>query len=398
MLQGKKIVLGVSGSVAAYKAVYLTRLLTDANATVWPVLTAGASRFVGPLSFTVLSRNRTVTDLWSASGGGEIGHVELAHNADAVVIAPATADFIARLAAGRADDPLCALALATRAPRLLAPAMETHMWDHPATQAHLHALEARGWRLAEPVPGPLASGRQGAGRLAEPEALLEAVMALLCPQDLLGETVLVTAGPTRERLDPARFLSNPSTGKMGYAIAREARRRGAHVELISGPTALPAPPGVALTRITSTDELLAACQAKLDGSSALVMAAAPADFRPMAPLAHKQKKEGAPLTLALERTPDVLVTLQARQGRRVVVGFAAETEDLLAHGEAKLRRKDCDLLVANRIDAPDTGFGADTNGGYLLFRDRPPRELPVAPKGVIATTVVSEVAALLQQR
>ncbi|HET6345834.1 MAG TPA: bifunctional phosphopantothenoylcysteine decarboxylase/phosphopantothenate--cysteine ligase CoaBC, partial [Myxococcota bacterium] len=349
MLQGKKIVLGVSGSVAAYKAVYLTRLLTDANATVWPVLTAGASRFVGPLSFTVLSRNRCVTDLWNASGGGEISHVELAHTADAVVIAPATADLLARLAAGRADDPLCALALATRAPRLLAPAMETHMWEHPATQAHLHALEARGWRVAAPAPGALASGRQGTGRLADPEELLEAVTGLLRPQDLLGETVLVTAGPTQERLDPARFLSNPSTGKMGYAIAREARRRGAHVELISGPTALPAPPGVVLTRILSTDELLAACLAKLGPASALVMAAAPADFRPAAPLAHKQKKEGAPLTLALERTPDVLTTLKARQGRRVVVGFAAETEDLLAHGEDKLRRKDCDLLVANRI-------------------------------------------------
>lgn len=394
MLKGKNIAVGVAGSIAAYKALYLTRRLREAGAEVWPVMTRHAQRFVGPLSFAALAGRRPVVDLWAQAEGGEIGHVELAHRVDALVVAPASADLMARLAEGRADEPLTALALTCRAVRLLVPAMEHHMWEHPATQAHAQGLRAAGWHILEPHAGPLASGRQGHGRMAEPEDIVAYLHGLLGPKDLAGEHVVVTAGPTREALDPARFLSNPSTGKMGFALAQRALWRGAQVHLIAGPTQLTAPAGVQHTPIVTTDELLVACQAAVPTCTLLLMAAAPADFKPRETHPHKVKKTDTVPPLELVRTPDVLATLRARTPKRRVVGFAAETEKLLEHGAAKLLAKDLDMLVANDIGGKGTGFGTDTNAGWLLFRDRAPQALPLMDKGAMADAILDALSTL----
>ena len=402
-LHDKQVVLGVCGSIAAYKSVYLTRLLVGAGAQVWPVLSPGASRFVAPLSFAALAGRRPVTDLWEQAQGGEIGHVELAHRAHAVVLAPLTANSLARLSQGLADDPLSALVLATRAPLVLAPAMESGMWDNPATQENLARLLARGARLVPPQPGALASGRSGMGRMAEPAQIMEAVEAALLPQDLRGEHVLVTAGPTREAFDPARYISNPSTGKMGFALARAAWARGAaHVHLIAGPTALQAPSGQGMqtTRVTSTQDMLEACQAALPPSTLLLMAAAPADYRPLGYSPDKLKKQasGAALTLALESTPDILTTLKPRTAQRMVVGFAAETGQVVQHGQDKLQRKNLDMLLANQVGSAGTGFASDTNAGWLLRPDTEPLTLPLMSKAALAHVLLDYVVAERRRR
>lgn len=397
-IRGKQLLLGVSGSVAAYKALYLTRLCVEAGAEVWPVLTPSAARFIGPLSFAALSGHRPVTDLWSPAEAGEIGHVELAHRVDLLVLAPATADLLARLAAGRADDPLCAIALATPAPWLVAPAMESGMWTSPATQAHVEALRRRGARFVEPTEGELASGRSGVGRLAEPEVIFEAILEALGPADLTGERVLVSAGPTREAFDPARFVSNASSGKMGYALARAAKLRGAQVHLVSGPTQLAPPAGVAFTPVETTGEMLEACRGALDWSTVLVMAAAPCDFKPAQRAEHKLKKTDEPLTVALERTPDVLQSLRARSRERLVVGFAAESRDVLTYARDKLVAKDLDLIVANDITEPGAGFATDTNRVDLLDRDGTHTPLPRLGKEAVAHAILDRVAALRRNR
>ncbi len=388
MLKDKHIVLGVSGSIAAYKAVPLARSYLAARAEVWSMLTTAATRFVGPLTFSALTGKRVVLDMWSAAEAGEIGHVELAHRADALVLAPATADLIARIAKGRADDHVTAVALATRAPILIAPAMEEGMWQNPATQENVRALRARGVTIVPPGEGPLASGRSGVGRLADPEEIFEATLALLTPQDLAGRRVVVTAGPTREAFDPARFVSNASSGKMGYAIATVARRRGASVTLISGPTALPPPPGVELLRVTTTAEMLEACQSALTGAWALIMAAAPADYRPATSLAHKHKKSpNERLEVVFESTPDILRTLDPRAAGVLAVGFAAESRDLIANARSKLTAKNLDLIVANDITRADAGFACDTNAITILDRDDALTELPVLPKQSAASAI-----------
>jgi phosphopantothenoylcysteine decarboxylase/phosphopantothenate--cysteine ligase len=398
MLSGKQLLLGVSGSIAAYKAVYLARLFVEAGAEVWPILTAAATRFVGPMTFAALTRHRPVVDMWSAAEAGEISHVELAHRAEVLVLAPATADLLARLDLGRADDPLAAVALATRAPWVVAPAMESGMWQNPATQAHVNALTARGARFVMPRVGHLASGAQGVGRMAEPDEILEAVLDTLSPHDLRGQKILVTAGPTREPLDPVRFLSNPSSGKMGYAVARAARRRGAEVHLVTGPTSLPVPSGVTVTRVTTTAELAAACEQVFPQASVLIMAAAPADFRPVTAQATKTPKPKARFDLALEPTVDVLRTLAPSRGGRVVVGFAAETDDVAAKAQAKLVAKDLDLIVANDVSRPDAGFGVDTNVVTLIDRDGVATALPPLSKDAVADQILDRVVALLAAR
>lgn len=394
-LRGKHVVLGVSGSIAAYKAVYLLRLLTERHAVVWPVLTRGAARFVGALSFSALAGRRAVCDLWSAAEAGEIGHVELAHRAEVLVLAPASADLLNRLAAGRADDPLCAIALATDAPWVVAPAMESGMWQHPGTQASVSVLRARGAHILTPDAGALASGRAGEGRLVEPEAIVEATLTAITPQDLAGRRVLVTAGPTREPLDPARFLSNASSGKMGYAVARVARRRGARVTLVSGPTTLTPPPGVTIVPATSTEAMLQACQQHVSGADVWVMAAAPADFAPAAYSSTKHKKsDDAPApTVPLRRTPDILKTVNARSQGVVVVGFAAESHDLVANAQTKLQAKNLDLVVANDITRDDSGFGTDTNAVTLVSRDEV-TELALMSKEALASEILDRVVAL----
>ena len=297
MLKGKTIGLCVTGSIAAYKAIYLLRLLTEAGADVRTAMTRGATRFVGPMSFSSLSGHRTITDMWSAAENGEIGHVEMAHTIDALVVAPATADTLARLAQGRANDPVCAAALSTQAPLVICPAMEDGMWKHPATQSNVRLLKERGACILSPQAGALASGRTGSGRMVEPDSIVAKLKSLLGPNDLAGVHYLVTAGPTREHLDPARFISNPSTGRMGIAIAEAARDRGAKVTLILGPTALAAPDGVDVHHIQSTQDMLEACKGHFNQSDVWIMAAAPADYRPARQHEHKMKKPGPALNI-----------------------------------------------------------------------------------------------------
>ena len=395
MLKDKTIVLGVSGSIAAYKSLFLTRLLRERRARVLPVLTKSASRFVGALSFSALAQTRAVTDLWAPAQAGEIGHVEWAHEADLMVIAPATANTLARLSLGLADDPLTAIALATKAPLLVAPAMEDGMWNHPATVQHINALQARGGLLAEPQAGHLASGRTGQGRMMEPESLLELIEAALSPADLSGLSFVVTAGPTQEPLDPVRFLSNYSSGKMGYAIARRAHQRGATVHLISGPSSLSPPTGVHTTHIQTTREMLEAVKSALPQSTTLVMAAAPADYRPESVSPQKLKKTGAPGSINLQPNPDILTTLLQERAHCFTVGFAAESCDLLQNAQNKLLSKNLDLIVANDITAPNAGFGGDTNTVTLLSPQRSSIQLPTLSKDEVADKILDEI---LQQQ
>ncbi len=400
MLYEKTVVLGVSGSIAAYKAVYLTRLLLEARARVYPMLTPSAQRFVGALTFSSLTGHRAVTDLWQQAEAGEIGHVEWAHEADVLVLAPATADLIARLAIGRADSPLAAVALATKAPWVVAPAMETGMWQNAATQAHVATLRDRGVRIVGPQEGALASGREGIGRMAEPVDIFAATAAAVAPQDLIGQTILVTAGPTREGFDPVRFVSNASSGKMGYALAREAQRRGAEVILVTGPTHLRAPEGMRVLPVVTTDEMLAACRNNLKESSVVVMAAAPADYRPHSFSAVKTKKAAgvAPFQTEMENTPDILTELNARKDGRVVVGFAAETGAVTEKARAKLKAKDLDMIVANDVTLPDAGFAVDTNAVEIIERDGSQTNLPVMSKDAVAAEILDRVAALVDAR
>lgn len=396
MLRQRAIVLGVSGSIAAYKALLLMRLCQGAGAEVRAVLTRSAMRFVAPLSFSAISGHPTITDMWTAAEAGEVSHVETAHLADVLVLAPATADLIARLAVGRADDPLTAIALATTAPWVVAPAMETGMWRNPATASNVETLRSRGARIVEPDSGFLASGRQGAGRMAEPKEIVEAVAAALTPQNLTGQRVVVTAGPTREAIDPVRFLSNGSSGKMGYAVARQARRRGADVCLVSGPTALAPPRDVELIPVTTSEQMLAACAAAVPGATTLIMAAAPADFRPAEFCATKLKKAGreSGMTLHLDRTADILERLKSRTAGTTVVGFAAETDNLVQHAHEKLQRKGLDLIVANDITRSDAGFAADTNEVVLIDRNGTKTPLPIMSKDDVAAAILDRVAEL----
>lgn len=397
-LSGRKIVLGVCGSIAAYKSLYLLRLLTLAGAEVAPILTRAATRFVGPMSFSALAGRAAVTDLWTAATQGEVGHVELAHWADLVVVAPSSADALARIANGRADDPLAAVALSTDAPLLFAPAMEDNMWRSADTQSHVAALQERGAQFVAPESGSLASGRSGAGRLAEPERIVVATERALTPPSLTGRRILVTAGPTREHADPVRFLSNPSTGRMGFALAHEAALRGALVTLVAGPTELATPPAVARVDVVSTADMLAACERGLEGCDAWIMAAAPADATPATPAEQKVKKDRLSDTLALRRTPDVLRTLDGRSRGVLVVGFAAETERVEEHAKRKLQGKNLDAIVANRVGAAGAGFAASTNEGVLLPRVGEPLPLPLDTKAAMAEAILDWVVQNLSSR
>lgn len=399
-LEGRRIALGVTGSVAAYKAVLLLRLLLGAGARVQPVLTRGAREFVGALTFSGLSGSPVPPHRWEASAGGEL-HVELARESELVVVAPATADFLARLATGRADDLLSALALTARCPVLLAPAMHPAMWEHPATRRNVATLLEDGRALlVGPVHGEVASGEVGLGRMAEPEAIAAAVeQALGVAGDLSGRRVVVTAGPTVEDVDPVRFLSNRSSGKMGYALAERARRRGATVTLLSGPTNLPAPVGVRRVDIRSARDLAQALDAELgpdlQGADALLMAAAVGDFRPAEIAEKKLEREGG-ATLSLVENPDLLAGVGARRGgaRPVLVGFAVQTggdDEVVARARAKLERKRVDLVVANPAAE---SLGLDTNRVALVGRDGV-RWLPTEEKSRVADEVLSEVVRLL---
>jgi phosphopantothenoylcysteine decarboxylase/phosphopantothenate--cysteine ligase len=397
-LNGTRILLGVTGSIAAYKAVELLRLLTKAGAEVQVVMTEAATKFVAPLTFETLSRQEVLLDMWSLAYSHRIGHIEATQRADLFVVAPATARTIARLALGLADDFLSCIYLASRCPVVVAPAMDCDMLEHQAVQENLGRLRDRGVHIVEADTGPLASGMVGRGRLADLSQILDRVELILAPrQDFAGQVVLVTAGPTREPLDPVRFLSNRSSGKMGYAIAEAAAARGAHVILVSGPTALSAPPGVDLIHAETAEEMYRAVLAKLEPAGVVVKAAAVADYRPKRTADRKIKKEHAASEIALEPTPDILAELGRRKGKRILVGFAAETDDLLANAKTKLQRKNLDLVVANDVRAAGAGFDVDTNVVTMLDAAGGVEELPLLPKRQIADRILDRVKALLQK-
>ncbi len=393
-LQGKELVLGVTGSIAAYKAVYLLRELTRLGARVTVCLTKHARRFVGPLTFRTLSGRPVLTDLFDPRSDEAVEHVALAERADAIVVAPATAHLLARAAHGLADDFLTTLLLAARCPVLMAPAMDGGMWEHPAVQANVALLRQRGVTVLPPDSGALASGLAGQGRLPEAEHIVEALRALLTPRrDLAGERVLVTAGPTREPIDPVRFISNRSSGKMGYGLAAAARRRGAEVVLVSGPTALTPPPGVTFVPVQTAEEMREAVLQHAPGATIVIKAAAVGDYRARHPAAAKIKGKQA-LTLELTPNPDILAEVAARRTGAFIVGFAAETEDVARHARAKLEQKGIDLLVANDVSQAGIGFDADDNQVLLLDRWGGERALPRMSKAAAADEILSQILAV----
>ncbi|HEY2746513.1 MAG TPA: bifunctional phosphopantothenoylcysteine decarboxylase/phosphopantothenate--cysteine ligase CoaBC [Polyangia bacterium] len=394
-LQGRRVVVGVAGGIAAYKAAELVRALVKAGAEVRVVMTDAAQKFITPLTLQALSQHPVATDTFDLTQEATIGHITLADTAELLVIAPATADVIARLAHGLANDLLTTVALACKAPLLLAPAMNVNMWRHPATQANLRTLVERGAHTVGPDAGELACGWVGEGRLIEAADIARACVELLGRRDWAGRRVVVTAGPTHEPIDPVRFVGNRSTGKMGFAIAARAARRGAEVTLIAGPTALPTPAGVTRIDVTTALEMRAATLANVDGSAMVVMTAAVADYRPAAAAPQKLKKDalGDAPSLALTKNPDILAELKGRAP--VVVGFAAETEDVERHAAEKLAHKGCDLIVANDVSEAGSGFGTDTNRVVLLARDGSVERLPQLSKDEVADRILDRARALL---
>jgi len=396
-LSGKQIVLGVTGSIAAYKAVLLLRELTARGAEVTVVMSANAEHFVGALTFRTLSGRPVLSSLFDPQSEEAVEHVALAERADAFVVAPATANLLAKAAHGIADDFLTTLLLATRCPVLMAPAMDGGMWDHAAVQANVETLRERGVTVLEPEAGALASGLSGRGRLPEVPTLVEAVERALTPQrDLAGERVLVTSGPTREPIDPVRYLSNRSSGKMGHAVASAALRRGAEVVLISGPTTLQPPPGAVYVPVQTAEEMREASLQHLASASVVIKAAAVADYRVERPSATKIKSGGKDegLTLSLVANPDILKELAQRKGGAFLVGFAAETNDVRKHAADKLRAKGVDLLVVNDVSRQGIGFDAEDNQVLLLDRWGGTLELPRMSKLEVAHAILDRVLAL----
>jgi len=401
-MEGRRLLLAIGGGIAAYKVPELVRGLRRAGHAVRCAVTPAAREFVTPLVLQTLSGEAVRSALFDPVEEGGIDHIALADWAEAVVVAPATASLLARMAAGLADDLVSTLLLATRAPVLVAPAMNVNMWRHPATQANVARLRERGVRFVGPASGALACGWEGEGRMAEPAEIQAAVELLLGTPSLAGERIVVTAGGTRERIDAVRALVNRSSGKMGFAIAAEAARRGADVVLVAGPASLPTPPGVRRVDVESALEMRDAVVAEFGAASALVMAAAVADFRPAAPAAGKIKKEslpeGAGLALELVRNPDILAELSARRGTRVVVGFAAESEDVVEAARRKLARKGCDLLVANDVSRSDAGFESDANAVWFVWPGGEVEELPLLSKDEVARRLLDRVEKLLGAR
>jgi len=397
-MEQRRILIGVTGGIAAYKVPELVRALRRVGHAVRCAMTPEAAEFVTPLVLQTLTGQSVRTHLFDPAQEGEIDHVALADWAELLLIAPATANTLAKLAHGLADDPVSAMALATRAPLLLAPAMNVNMWRHPATQQNLALLRERGARVIGPDAGELACGWEGEGRMSEPAAIVEAVGLALGAPTLRGEVVLVTAGGTRERVDAVRFLGNRSSGKMGVALAAEAARRGAEVVLVAGPMALTTPAGVRRIDVESALEMREAVLAELPRASIVIKAAAVADFRPIRPSARKLKKEELPEgdapTLELECTPDILAEICRDKGRRVVVGFAAESHDVIEAARRKLARKGCDLMVANDISAEGSGFDADSNAAVFVWPGGEIEELPSLSKPELAAQLLDRVEKL----
>jgi phosphopantothenoylcysteine decarboxylase/phosphopantothenate--cysteine ligase len=383
------IVLGVTGGIAAYKTPELVRRLRDAGADVRVIVTPNGTRFVSPLSLATVSEHGVIVEQWGDPEKGGVDHIELARWAELMLIAPATANFIAKLALGIADDALSTYAIAHRSAILIAPAMNWAMLQHPTVVQNVETLRRRGVEVIEPESGPLAEGEEGPGRLADIPVIVERVQQIFRPKDLEGRSVLVTAGPTREPIDPVRYISNRSSGKMGYALAEAAQRRGAAVTLVSGPTSLVAPAGVSITRVTTASQMHDAVMQNLPANQIVIKAAAVADFTPAATAAQKIKKEqGNELTLTFEKAPDILSSIAAASPRPFIVAFAAETESLEANAREKLLRKKADLIVANDVGDPSIGFDSDQNEVLVIARDGQTLKIEKAPKFVVANRIL----------
>ncbi len=400
VMTAMRITLGVTGGVAAYKAAELVRRLQQDGFTLQVVMTRGAREFVTPLTFAALSGQKVITDLFGESGGeanleSAIEHIAVAQRTDLLLVAPATADILAKFARGIADDFLTTLYLASTAPVVLAPAMNVNMWNHAATQENVEMLRARGVKIVDPDEGYLACGMTGAGRLAGQEAIVAAVHeALHAARDLAGERILVTAGPTCEDLDPVRYLTNRSSGKMGYAVAKAAARRGANVILVSGPTSLETPAGVERISVRSAEEMQRAVQEKVASCSIAIFAAAVADYRPAQTSGQKIKRNKESLTISLEPTPDILAGVARNKGERFIVGFAAETDHVAENARKKLAAKNADLIVANDVTTEAAGFDHDTNVVTLFARDGRDLSLPRMSKNEVAQRVLDEIVRL----
>lgn len=371
MLANKKILLCVAGGIAVYKAVALVSKLSQAGADVKVIMTESATKFVQPLSFQVMSRNDVYTDTFDEKDSNVIAHINLADWADLVIVAPATANVIGKLANGLGDDMLTTTLLATTAKVWIAPAMNVHMYDHPAVKRNISTLAADGYEFIEPSEGFLACGYVGKGRLEEPEKIVALVDAFFQPKELplTGKKVVITAGPTRERIDPVRFLTNFSSGKMGYALAEAATKLGAETVLVSGPVSLPIPSGVAVENVESAEEMLQAVLQHFDDADIVVKTAAVADYRPKFVFGQKMKKQAGDSTLELERTTDILMTLGQKKTHQLLIGFAAETNDVEMYAQEKLSKKNADYIVANDVTKEDSGFGTDTNTVVLIGKE-----------------------------
>lgn len=387
--QGRKVLLGVTGGIGAYKAAEMVRAFVKEGADVSVVMTQNATRFISPLTMGTLSKNLVALDMFSLTEETSIGHIELAQAADVFVVAPATANYIGKAARGIADDLLTTVSLAIRCPMVIAPAMNSRMWSHPAVSENIETLRSRGTTVVLPEEGELACGEEGPGRLAGLERIVEAVVESLSGGDLGGIRILVTAGPTREPVDPVRFLGNRSSGKMGYALAEAAARRGGDVTLISGPVELAAPPMVSRISITTGQEMFSEVKEALARSDWLIMAAAVADFRPVRTNKEKIKKEGQDsLILELSRNPDILGEVSPLKAGRLFVGFAAETENVIAQAKKKIRKKGLDLIVANDVSREDTGFHSDDNIGTIIDTNGNMEHLPKMSKRVMAEKIL----------
>jgi phosphopantothenoylcysteine decarboxylase / phosphopantothenate---cysteine ligase len=399
MVQDKKILLCVTGGIAVYKAAALTSKLVQAGAHVKVILSESAQKFVTPLTFQALSRNEVYVDTFDEKNPRVIAHIDLADWADLILVAPATANTIGKIAGGIADNMITTVLLAATSPVWIAPAMNVHMYDHPAVKKNLSILAEYGYQFIEPSEGYLACGYVGKGRLEEPEKIVQLVQQFFTDQfqqTLRGKTVVVTAGPTREKIDPVRFISNHSTGKMGYALAVEAKKQGAHVVLVSGPVGLPAPLGMEVVKVESAEEMYNAVLKYYDSADVVIKTAAVADYRPKIAYDHKVKKQAGDSSIELERTKDILLELGKRKKNQVLVGFAAETENVEEYARKKLNAKNADMIVANNVKAEGAGFGTDTNIVTLFKRSGSNIDLPIMSKSDVAKRIIEEITSLLK--
>jgi len=399
MLKGKEIVLGVTGGIAAYKAAEFVRLLVKREASVHVVMTRNAQEFVTPLTFQTLSGNPVATDSFKFVDETKIGHIALADLAEMIVILPATANIIGKIANGIADDFLSTMVMASRAPVLFVPSMNVNMWESKALQRNIETLAERGFHFIDPGEGELACGWYGKGRLADLEEVMEKMEDLFAPKDLKGERILVTGGPTQEPIDPVRFITNRSSGKMGYALAKVARRRGAEVFLVTGPTSFPIPRrDIEMVPVRTAEEMREAVLARTETCSVVIKAAAVSDYRPRV-VSEKKLKKGEPyLSLELERTMDILGEIGKKKGNRILVGFAAETNDLVKNGRKKLLEKNLDFIVVNDVTRSDAGFGVDTNQVKILHSSGETTDLPLRSKEEVAEKILDEVLRILKEK